>query len=145
MPESALRLIRRCTGIVPKELIKTMPSGLRGFYVLYQRQAPRRKDENEKFNVMYVGMATARGRRGGLRRRLISHSNSKRKRDLWDYFSAFQVWDNIRDDEVRELEGLFRHIYRKDAAANRLNIQKSFKKLRLPEVRENDLEKWKET
>jgi len=29
---------------------------------------------------------------------------------------------HIRDEEVAELEGLFRHIYRRDGQANRLNI-----------------------
>jgi hypothetical protein len=31
---------------------------------------------------------------------------------------------------VTELEGLFRHIYRKDTKANRLNEQKGFKKIK---------------
>jgi hypothetical protein len=52
----------------------------------------------------------------------------------------FEVWDNIRDEEVAEPEGLFRHIYRKDSAANRLNIERGFKKAR--SVRQNDLGKW---
>jgi hypothetical protein len=82
----------------------------------------------------------AAGRRGGLRGRLISHAKSKRRGGLWTHFSAFEVWDNIRDEEVTELEGLFRHIYRKDSAANALNIQRGFKKAR--RVRENDLQKW---
>lgn len=38
-------------------------------------------------------------------------------------------WDNIREEEIRELEGIFRHIYRKDTRANKLNTQRSFKKL----------------
>lgn len=46
----------------------------------------------------------------------------------------------IRDEEVAELEGLFRHIYRKDSVANALNIQKGFKKAK--RVRVNDLAKW---
>jgi len=53
---------------------------------------------------------------------------------------VFEVWDNIRDEEVAELEGLFRHIYRRDSAANRLNIQRGFKKAR--SVRQDDLGKW---
>jgi hypothetical protein len=39
------------------------------------------------------------------------------------------VWENIFEDEVAELEGLFRHIYRKDLKANALAKQRSFKKL----------------
>jgi len=42
----------------------------------------------------------------------------------------FEVWDNITEAEVEELEGLFRHIYRKDTGANPLNEQRGFKKLK---------------
>ena len=41
----------------------------------------------------------------------------------------FEVWDNIQDDEIVELEGLFRHIYRFDSRANSLNKQKAYKPL----------------
>jgi hypothetical protein len=37
---------------------------------------------------------------------------------------------NITEAEVAELEGLFRHIYRKDTKANPLNEQRGFKKLK---------------
>jgi hypothetical protein len=73
----------------------------------------------------------------------MSHARSKRKGKLWTHFSIFEVWDNIRDEEVTELEGLFRHIYRKDPAANALNIQRGFKKA--SRVRQDDLRKWHET
>ncbi len=78
---------------------------------IYVLYKMRRNEGRAKSDVLYVGMATA-GRRGGLRSRLMSH----------------------------ELEGLFRHIYRKDSAANALNIQRGFKKAR--RVRDNDLSKW---
>jgi hypothetical protein len=39
-----------------------------------------------------------------------------------------------------ELEGLFRHIYRRDAHANSLNVQRGFKKMR--RVRRNDFTDW---
>ena len=71
--------------------------------------------------MVYVGMA----QRGGIRGRLRSHLRSKK--DLWSHCSVFEVWDNIRDDEVAELEGLFRHLYRHDSAASALNKQRSFK------------------
>ena len=76
----------------------------------------------------------------GIRSRLLSHARSKRKRELWTHFSIFQVWDNITEAEVAELEGLFRHIYRKDTRANRINRQRSFKKLK--KVRRNNLSQW---
>jgi hypothetical protein len=93
----------------------------------------------QKFDVQYVGMASA-GNRRGLRGRLSSHAKSKKKADLWSHFSVYEVWDNIRDDEIRELEGLFRHIYREDARASALNVQRGFKKVRL--VRQNNLQDW---
>lgn len=63
----------------------------------------------------------AAGRRGGIWGRLVGHSRSKRKASVWTHFSAFEVWDNIRDEEAAELDGLLRHIYRDDPEANTLN------------------------
>ncbi len=83
---------------------------------------------------------TAAGRRGGIRGRLIRHARSKRKKAVWTHFSVYEVWDNIRDDEVAELEGLLRHIYRFDPEANKLNIQKGFRKAR--SVKRSNLKDW---
>ena len=58
------------------------------------------------------------------------------RQTLWTHFSVFEVWD-----KYPELEGLFRHIYRKDSTASRLNIQRGFKKAR--RVQQNDLRKWR--
>lgn len=135
MPQSELRLIKRCAEFIPKENTKSLPRRLRGIYVLCRHLRRRSK---EKYDVLYVGMASA-GRRGGIRGRLTLHA--RRKGRLWTHFSAFEVWDNIRDEEVKELEGLFRHIYRHDSQANTLNIQRGFKKVR--KVRENRLSSWK--
>ncbi len=85
--------------------------------------------------MVYVGMAS--GKRGGIRGRLRSHS---RKKAGWTHFSIFEVWDNIQKGEVEELEGLFRHIYRSDTRANRLNVQRGYKKLK--KIRDNDLKAW---
>jgi hypothetical protein len=98
-----------------------VPGGLRGIYVLYQRR-PR----SGAFNVVYVGMA--RAERGGIRSRLRAHR--RKKKGLWTHFSVFEVWDNIREDEVIELEGLFRQIYGRDERSSALNKQRSFKKLK---------------
>ena len=133
MPESELRLVRRLAEFRPKEEVKLLPHGLRGIYVLYKL---RRTGSGKKYNVLYVGLA-----RGGLRGRLLSHARSRRKAGLWSHFSAFEVWDNIRNEEIVELEGLFRCIYRKDAKANALNAQKGFN--RAKRVRQNDLRKWR--
>jgi len=144
MPESELRLVRHFAEFRPKDEIKNLPHNLRGIYVLYKRHLTRRhkkkktKKKTEQYNVVYVGMTT----RGGIRGRLLSHQRSRRKRELWSHFSAFEVWDNIRNDEIVELEGLFRCIYRKDSEANALNRQKRFK--RAERVRLKDLSKWPE-
>lgn len=135
MPQSELRLIRRCAEYLPKERLASLPRRLRGVYVLYLH---RPNAEKEKYDVVDVGMASA-GRRGGIRGRVAAHKRNKG--DLWTHFSVFEVWDNIRDEEIAELEGLFRHIYRRDTKASRLNLQRGFKKL--VRVHENDVAHWK--
>jgi len=81
----------------------------------------------------------ARGAKTGVHGRLNSHR--RLKEGEWTHFSVFEVWwDNITEAEVAELEGLFRHIYRKDTKANRLNEQRGFKKLKT--VGKVKLENW---
>ena len=122
MPQSVLWLIKRFAEFVDKQQIKFVPRRLRGVYVLYNH---RRKSGKDKYYVVYVGMAAA-GHRSGIRGRLSSHA--RKKSGLWTHFSVFEVWDNITVEQIAELEGLFRHIYRKDSRANRLNVQRGFKK-----------------
>jgi len=56
---------------------------------------------------------------------------------LWTHFSIYAVWPNITDEEIRELEGIFRAIYREDMRANRIAVQKGFAELR--RIRDNNL------
>lgn len=103
-----------------------MEPGIRGLYVLFRRRKSRRRPK-PNFNVVYVGLAGL-GANSSIRGRLKNH---RRKKDaLWTHCSLFEVHDNVTPDELRELEGLFRHIYRHDAEANRLNKQKGFRRLR---------------
>ena len=132
MEQSPLRLIKRCIEYLPVEEILRFPRGIRGIYVLYKHR-PR----IDKYDVVYVGM-TNTGGGSGVRGRLRGHK--KHKAGLWTHCSVFEVWDNIRDEEIVELEGLFRHIYRYDAKANILNVQRGFKKLR--KVRDGIIEDW---
>lgn len=134
MPVSELRLIKRCAEFCPRQEIRLVPRRTRGIYALL-----RHKPGKDKYDVVYVGMAG--GVKAGIGGRLRGHARSKRKGKLWTHFSFFEVWDNIRQDEVEELEGLFRHIYRKDTRANLLNRQRSFKKLK--KVRVKDLSAWR--
>lgn len=134
MPVSELRLIKRCAELLkqtPKN-ISLVPANTRGIYTLLKHNR-----KTGKYDVVYVGMAGGEGK-GGVRSRLKTHR--RRKGKLWDYFSVFEVWDNIREEEIRELEGILRHIYRLDTRANRLAKQRSFKKL--AKVKDNDLTNW---
>ena len=126
MPTShvPLRLIQRYVEYVPVADVPSVPRNLRGIYVLYQQEKRRGNQKRGHYNVVYVGMA----RQGGIRRRLRSHS--KKKRAKWSHFSIFEVWPNISDGEIAELEGLFRHLFRYDAVASGLNKQRGYKLLR---------------
>jgi len=124
VPISPCRLIKNSVEFASKDDITRMPPRIRGLYVLYMH-TPR----SDTYDVVYVGMA--RGRESGIPGRLHQHRREKGK--LWTHFSAFEVWDNIREEEVEELEGLFRHLYRYDAKANSLNKQRTYKPLRLVE------------
>jgi hypothetical protein len=133
MPASELKLIKRCAEFRPRDDINLIPHNTRGIYVLLAKKSKSRHD------VIYIGMAA--GIKAGVRGRLRSHSKSETKGKLWTHFSVFEAWDNITEAEVSELEGLFRHIYRKDSRANRINKQRSYRKLK--KVRINRLEKWR--
>ncbi len=97
-----------------------------------------RQAEPKEFEVVYIGMAA--GPNAGMRGRVSSHHRRFSKK-TWTHFSVYEVWDNISVAEVAELEGLLRHIFRRDPAALGENRQRGFRKLR--KVRNNKLEKWK--
>jgi membrane-associated HD superfamily phosphohydrolase len=134
MPVSELKLIKRCAEFLPRSQIKNIPHYRRGIYALL-----RRRPKLNAFDVVYIGIA-AGTKTASIRGRLRTHEH--RKGSLWTHFSIYEVWDNIREEEIRELEGIFRHIYRLDTRANRLNKQRSFKKL--DRIRDNNLENWTE-
>jgi hypothetical protein len=124
MPVAPLRLIRRCFEFAPQDEYLIVPPATRGIYVLYRRRrSPRGSSQTgRRFDVVYIGLADV-----SVRRRLRAHI--RRKGSEWTHFSVFEVWDNIRQDEIAELEGLLRHIYRFDFHANRLNLAKGYNKL----------------
>jgi hypothetical protein len=123
-----LRLVRSCAQWIPKTEIESVQKGFRGIYALH-RHRPRIK----KYDVVYVGMADGEA---GIRARLKAHASSKRKRKMWTHFSYFEVWPNITEAEIAELEGLFREIYRKDKRANALNRQRRCRQLQNVRTRE---------
>ena len=96
---SPLRLLKRREEFVPVARVNALPRGMRGIYVLYVNR-PRLR----RFDVVYVGMAAT----GGIRSRLRSHKGTKK--GLWTHCSVFGVWENVTPDEVKELEGILRHL-----------------------------------
>lgn len=118
MPISDCYLFKNSFEFKPVSEINTVPAKVRGIYVLYQENG-KNKD------VVYVGMA--RGDKSGAKGRLLIHK--RRKPKLWSHFSVYEVWDNITKEQVEELEGLFRHMYRLDSAANKLNVQRAYRPL----------------
>jgi hypothetical protein len=129
---SELRMIKRCAEFLKMDQIKELRPGTRGIYVLLKK-----RNGLKRYDVVYIGMAGGESA-GSVRSRLQGHRRSKRKD--WTHFSVFQVWENIREEEIRELEGLFRHIYRYDTKANKLNKQRGFKKL--GKVLNDDVRQW---
>ncbi|MGH2359980.1 MAG: GIY-YIG nuclease family protein [bacterium] len=132
----ALRLIQRCAEWQPRDHWRLVPKGLRGIYVLLRQRRVSARPKGT-YDVVYVGMASGTA---GIRARLQLHVRSRRKAAVFTHFSLYAVWPNISDAEVGELEGLFRHIYRKDPRANVLNKSKGFGPVY--RVRQNNLRKW---
>ena len=131
MPVAPLSFIKRFDEFRSKDDRKHVPSNTRGIYVLLNQ-------EGDAFNVVYVGMAG--GDKTGIHGRLDSHAHSKRKKENWSHFSIFEMHDNITRETIQELEGLFRHIYRKDSQSLKLGIHKKFKGFRKIH---KDLSNWK--
>lgn len=120
---TGLRLIEHCAEFLPKKDIPKVPRRTRGIYVLLWNDLSA-LGKKKNYEVVYIGMS-----RHGVKGRLEGHRQSLTKSKLWNYFSVYSVWPNITDEEIVELEGLFRAIYRKDSKANNIAVQKSFRKL----------------
>lgn len=134
MPISACRWFKRAAEFRPKSDIGNIPKRTRGLYALF-----RYRRRTDCYDVVYVGLAART--RTGVAGRLRKHARSTSKAKLWTHFSVFEVWDNVWEHDVAELEGIFRHIYSRDRKANRLNVQRSFTPLKRIGVR--DLSAWK--
>jgi len=102
------------------EEVGFVPSGIRGIYALYKKRG-------KSLDVVYVGMS-GKITSGRIKSRLIQHKKSLKKD--WTHFSYYEVWDNVTDQEIREVEGLFRQLYRFDSHANFYNRQQTHKPLR---------------
>jgi hypothetical protein len=131
MPWAFCSFIKRIAEFRPKTEIDHVPPNTRGIYALLK------KSGKDQFDVVYIGLSA--GERAGMTSRLRSHRRKKGAK--WTHFTIFEVHDNITRAQIRELEGLIRHIYRKDALANRLNKQLRHKPFL--KIRKNNLKKWK--
>jgi hypothetical protein len=119
---------------VEKEYWDNVPDNTRGIYALLDSV------KRERFDVVYVGKSA--GESAGIYSRLHHHVNSKWLK--WTHFTIFEVHDNITAQEITELEGLFRHMYRKDSRANKYNTQLCHKPFqnRNVKVSEKRVKKW---
>lgn len=124
LQSSPLRLIQAKHEWIPIDDIGKVPKGLRGIYVLYYTPEEEQKKAKLKRSVVYIGMSTT-----GIRARLLKHAAHELKKGQWNFCSIFAVWPNIRNEEIIELEGILRHIYRFDPDAQKLNAQGSYKAL----------------
>ena len=139
MPAAPLRLIKSVLEYREQSEVDLLDKRIRGIYILYKEVAIKKTDTCY-YDVVYVGMT-----KSSIRGRLLAHI--KHKGSLWTHFSYYEVWDNIQESEIAELEGLIRHIYRFDSGANIFNKQGSFKKLsdiRRRTTREWEAEKYKD-
>lgn len=117
--KSHLKIIKASLEYRHIDELKIVPKNIRGIYALYQK-------EGKFYNLVYIGMS-GKGANGRLKARLKKHKENKNKN--WTHFSYYEVWDNINDQEILELEGLFRQLYRYDSRANTFNKQQSHKPL----------------
>ena len=117
--KSNLRFIKSALEYRHIDELNIVPRNLRGIYALYRKQG-------KYYNLVYIGMS-GKEAKGRIRARLYIHKRNKSK--IWTHFSYYEVWDNITDQEISELEGLFRQLYRFDSRANTLNKQQTHRPL----------------
>jgi hypothetical protein len=131
-----LRLIQCGLEFCDRSRYNEVGGECRGIYVLYQENLENNGPKSKQYDVVYVGMTDS-----SIRRRLRTHAKSKRKSG-WTHFSAYAVWPNITKEEIQELEGLFRHLYRHDSRANVFNLQRRYKALQ--GITTKNLAQWRE-
>jgi hypothetical protein len=112
-----MRLIKSALEYRKISEIKKVPNGVRGIYCLYKKRG-------KSYALVYVGMSGVNGR---VAARLRKHAKSVNKD--WSHFSYYEVWDNITDVEIAELEGLFLQLSRFDKNTNLSNAQNTHKPL----------------
>ena len=135
--EKRVRFIKRYSEYNIKDEYELIPHRTRGIYALLKLIKNNKDKEKDRYDVVYIGMSCK-----SIRRRIKSHQKkTSRKKNLWTHFSIYEVNDNIYDDEIGELEGFFRVIYRRDTKTLKLNTQRKFKLYRKLNI---NLNKWNE-
>lgn len=124
-------LIKRCAEFIPQQQVSRLPKKIRGIYALFHKK--------KGYDVVYVGMT-----RKCVWSRINAHARSRRKKKLWTHFSLFEVNRNVKERMIRELEGIIRHIYRKDSRANSINKMRGYDSLRKRRVCKGEFKDWKE-
>jgi hypothetical protein len=123
-----MALIARLAEYLSKDEADKLPPKRQGIYALFRKRA-------SAYDVVYVGLSIK-----GIRARLRAHRRDRKKTKVWTHFSVFEVTAGTTPEQIAELEGLFRQIYRRDTQANRLNVQRTHGPLR--RLRQNDLSTW---
>ncbi len=129
MRTNPLGLVKRFAEFEFKDNVHKIPGHCRGLYVLYKNVGIG------NFDVVYVAKATR-----GFKRRLKAHVKSERKRDQWTHFSVYEVQPEVSNQQIAELKGLLRHVHRKDSRASALNIQRSFRQMKIAKT---ELDNWR--
>jgi len=104
-----LNLIESCKEFTPRssDNINKIPWYTRGVYeLLKEEDGPKR---TKLYRVVYIGMGTGHA---GIRGRIHNHA-IKWNRQKWSHFSYFEVWHNIPDIVIGEIESLFLYFFRK--------------------------------
>jgi hypothetical protein len=117
--KSDMRFIKSALEYRTIDEVSLIPKYLRGIYALYQL------DDNI-LDLVYIGMS-GKEQNGRIRSRLQQHTRGKS--ESWTHFSYYEVWDNVTELEIKELEGLFRQLYRFSVTSNSLNRQQTHRPL----------------
>jgi hypothetical protein len=105
-------IIKRCRLYEHRGDFRGVPPVTRGVYVLYRERLPKRKSGRPIYEVSHIGVAgVATEATTGMSSRLKNHHKNKAG---WTHYSIFEVHDNVRGEEIRELEGLLLRIFRDD-------------------------------
>ena len=90
-------------------------------YVLYQVFY----EEGSAMDVVHIGACS--GKEGDVKNCLIHHRN--RDDISWSHFSVFAFREWVPTKDIKELAGLFSHIYRRDSYARSHSYAKAYKPL----------------